>query len=83
MDQVRTLYLARERSFERGERFGREQQRKEFQRLLIAKGYLAGEADGVIGSKSRAAVRSYQNKSGLIVDGYPSVVVLKRLQRGA
>lgn len=57
-------------------------QRFELQRLLAARGFLRGKIDGRLGSGSRAAVRAYQKASGMAVDGYPSVVVLKRLQRG-
>jgi len=42
---------------------------------------LKGDADGVIGSGTRAALRSYQKASGLIVDGYPSVKLLEQLKR--
>ena len=58
-------------------------QRYELQRLLTAKGFLRGKIDGILGSGTRAAVRAYQRSSGLTVDGYPSVVVLKLLQRGS
>lgn len=57
-------------------------QRFELQRLLVARGLLRGEVDGVLGSGTRAAVRAFQKASGMAVDGYPSTVVLKRLQRG-
>ena len=58
-------------------------QRFELQRLLAAQGLLRGDADGILGSQTRAAVRAYQRATGMAVDGYPSVVVLKRLQRGS
>ena len=58
-------------------------QRFELQKLLAARGFLNGKIDGILGSGTRAAIRAYQKASGLTVDGYPSVVVLKRLQRGA
>ena len=57
-------------------------QRFEFQTLLASRGYLKGEADGVIGSGTRRAVRAYQKSRGLIVDGYPSVKLLEHLRRG-
>ena len=50
--------------------------------LLAARGFLRGEADGILGSQTRAAVRAYQRANGMAVDGYPSVVVLRHLQRG-
>ena len=57
-------------------------QRVELQTLLASKGYLKGEADGVIGSGTRAAVRAYQRARGLAPDGYASVKLLEHLKRG-
>ncbi len=57
-------------------------ERFELQRLLAARGLLKGKVDGILGSGTRAAVRAYQKASGMAVDGYPSAVVLKHLQRG-
>lgn len=34
-------------------------------------GYDAGEPDGVMGPNTRAALRAYQQASGLVADGYP------------
>ena len=56
-------------------------ERFELQRLLAARGLLRGEVDGVLGSRTRAAVRAYQKANGMAVDGYPSAVVLKHLRR--
>lgn len=58
-------------------------QRYELQRLLASRGFLNGKVDGIVGSGTRAAIRAYQRANGLEVDGYPSVVVLKHLQRGS
>lgn len=52
----------------------------EMQRLLGARGFNAGEPDGVIGSKTRGAVRAYQRANGLPADGYPSALILKHLR---
>jgi membrane-bound lytic murein transglycosylase B len=41
------------------------------QSRLNALGYDAGEADGVMGPNTRAALRAFQQSSGLIADGYP------------
>ncbi len=54
----------------------------EMQRLLGSRGFDAGEPDGVIGSKTRAAVRAYQRAQGLPADGYPSSLILKHLRGG-
>lgn len=56
--------------------------RKELQRRLTAKGFDAGAADGVLGSKSRAAIGAYQDRVGLPVTGEPSADLLARLRRG-
>jgi membrane-bound lytic murein transglycosylase B len=56
-------------------------QRMEFQKLLIAQGLLTGEPDGVIGPATLDAVKTYQRGKGLGVDGYPSLTLLKMLQR--
>lgn len=50
------------------------------QRLLSANGFDAGGADGVIGSKTRGAIKAFQKHAGLPADGYPSPGVLERLQ---
>lgn len=50
------------------------------QRLLTANGFDAGGADGVIGSKTRSALKAFQKHAGLPADGYPSAGVLERLQ---
>ena len=42
---------------------------KVLQGLLICHGYGTGGLDGVFGSKTTAAVKAYQTKSGLYVDG--------------
>lgn len=59
------------------------EQRTEFQRLLIARGLLAGEPDGVIGPATLEAVKTYQRSKGLGVDGFPSLTLLKLLQSEA
>ena len=56
-------------------------QAAELQRRLNALGYDAGVADGIPGSRTRAAVRAYQRAAGLPEDGYPSVSLLERLRR--
>jgi len=53
---------------------------KDMQRLLNQAGFDAGTPDGVIGSKTRSAVRSYQRAKGLPADGYPSALILKHLK---
>jgi len=43
-------------------------------------GYVVGTADGVIGPKSRAAIRAYQADSGLPTSGEPSRALYEKLQ---
>lgn len=42
---------------------------KTLQAALNARGYSCGTADGIFGSKTLAAVKSYQSKAGLTTDG--------------
>ena len=53
---------------------------KEMQGLLLSLGFNPGTPDGVIGSKTRAAIRAYQRKAKLPSDGYPTVVLLDGLR---
>ncbi|KPW64818.1 Type III helper protein HopAJ1 [Pseudomonas cannabina] len=53
----------------------------DLQKLLTAKGYSLGTADGVIGAMTRAAIRAYQKDQHLPPDGYASTVLLESLRR--
>jgi membrane-bound lytic murein transglycosylase B len=52
----------------------------ELQTLLNAQGVDAGEPDGILGSRTRAAVRAYQEQANLPTDGYPSFELLEQLR---
>ena len=52
----------------------------ELQQRLLSNGADPGKADGILGSKTREAVRTYQHKNGLITDGYASYVLLSTLR---
>lgn len=52
------------------------------QRALSAKGYNAGPADGIMGAKTRDAIRKYQAEKGLSVTGQPSMELQKSLTSG-
>ena len=52
----------------------------DIQRILTANGYDAGGADGIVGSKTRSALKSFQKAAGLPADGYPSMGALERLR---
>ena len=43
--------------------------RRELQTLLLQLGYDIGEADGIVGPKSRTAIGDLQRKSGVVADG--------------
>ena len=52
----------------------------EIQYRLNALGYTPGAADGLMGQRTRAAIRAFQQASGLPVDGRPSARVLASLR---
>ena len=54
--------------------------RKELQRLLTARGFDTGGADGVLGAKSQAAISAYQRSIGLPATGQPSMSLLASLR---
>lgn len=54
---------------------------KEIQRLLAARGYAVGEVDGLLGARTRAAVRDVQQKSGFTPDGFPRPRLLEILRK--
>lgn len=55
-------------------------ERRELQELLIRQGHDIGEADGIIGSRTRAAIEAFQASAGLPVDGRAGTRVLRALQ---
>lgn len=58
------------------------EQRRELQRLLIARGYNVGEPDGAVGSLTRAAIRDVEAKIGMPSTGRPGEKVLRALKGG-
>jgi len=56
-------------------------QRMELQRLLVAKGLMTGDPDGVIGPATLEALKTYQRSNGLPVDGFPSQTLLEKLRK--
>jgi len=54
----------------------------ELQQLLLNRGINAGKADGILGSKTKEAVRNYQHQNGLLADGYASYDLLSVLRNG-
>ena len=57
-------------------------QRIELQEILNSQGFDAGVVDGIVGIKTRDAVRGYQKAHSLPADGHPSVDLLSRLRSG-
>lgn len=58
------------------------EQRRELQRLLIARGYNVGEPDGAVGSLTRAAIKDVESKIGMDPTGRPGEKVLRALKGG-
>ncbi len=52
---------------------------RQVQTLLTRRGYDVGKIDGVIGLKTRAAVKDVQQKLGLPADSYPDAALLAKL----
>ena len=57
-------------------------ERREVQERLIERGFLNGDADGIVGSRTVAAIKAFQASAGLPADGYPSGRLLKALRGG-
>ncbi len=57
-------------------------ERRELQTLLLARGHDIGEADGLLGEKTRGAVRAEQTRLGWEVDGRAGQKLLKALRGG-
>jgi lytic murein transglycosylase len=55
---------------------------RELQQILEKRGYDVGRIDGVLGLKSRVAIRDTQIKFGLPADGWPTAELLTRLRAG-
>ncbi|MEG9861204.1 MAG: lytic murein transglycosylase [Parvularculales bacterium] len=56
------------------------EERKTLQRLLSAQGYDIGAIDGIIGTKTRAAIRHWQKAHGEPADGFPTVLTLNKIK---
>jgi lytic murein transglycosylase len=56
-------------------------ERVELQLWLIERGFYSGAADGILGSRTVEAIKSFQNSAGLSADGYPSLRLLTALRR--
>lgn len=56
---------------------------RQLQEKLNALGFDAGEADGVLGSGTRQAIRAFQQANKLVADGYPDTLVFNALGLGS
>ena len=65
----------------RGDRPLKRSERKEVQSILTKFGYNTGGIDGRLGSKSRAAIRAWQKRNGLVADGFASANLLEALRK--
>jgi len=57
-------------------------ERRELQRLLAARGHDIGEVDGMLGDKSRAAIKEEQARLGQTVTGRGGQKILQALRQG-
>jgi len=55
-------------------------ERYELQERLNGRGFAVGEADGRFGPRTRAAIRDFQARAGMLPDGFPSAELLERLR---
>jgi len=58
-------------------------ERRELQQLLIERGYDIGEADGIVGERTREAIKAFQASAGLPADGRAGTRVLRALKASA
>ncbi|MBM3356160.1 MAG: lytic murein transglycosylase [Betaproteobacteria bacterium] len=58
-------------------------ERREVQERLAARGYDVGEPDGIIGSRTRAAIEAFQKTAGLPVDGRAGRRMLSTLRNAS
>ncbi|MBB5752529.1 lytic murein transglycosylase [Prosthecomicrobium pneumaticum] len=55
-------------------------ERGDLQRALARRGHYSGAIDGKIGPGTRAAIRAYQARAGLVPDGWASAALLARMR---
>jgi membrane-bound lytic murein transglycosylase B len=56
---------------------------RDVQTRLHKLGYEVGEIDGKFGDIGQAALRGYQQRNGLVPDGYPTPAILARLRKSS
>jgi membrane-bound lytic murein transglycosylase B len=70
-------------SWPRDERPLSRTERLQFQGDLTKLGFDSGTPDGVLGRKSRAALRQYQKSKGMVPDGFATALLLETLDKDA
>jgi membrane-bound lytic murein transglycosylase B len=73
-DAVKHAWPRGERALSRGERIS-------FQADLNKTGFDCGTPDGVLGRKTRSALRQYQQAHHLPADGFPTASLLDALEK--
>ena len=68
-------------SWPRDERALSMTERYELQQLLARRGFDVGTPDGMLGPKTRTAIRNFEVATGQVPDGFPSSAVLDRLRQ--
>ena len=58
-------------------------ERNQFQNDLNSLGYDAGDTDGLLGRKTRNALKLYQKSKGFAADGFPTAALLTSLNSDA
>ncbi len=58
------------------------QESVELQQHLAKAGFYDGTIDGKIGPRSRAAIRAYQSRAGMVADGFAGLQLLQTLRSG-
>jgi lytic murein transglycosylase len=53
---------------------------RSLQAKLVQMGYSVGEIDGMVGDSLRSAVRAYQQRNGIVPDGYADLALLRRVE---
>jgi peptidoglycan hydrolase-like protein with peptidoglycan-binding domain len=56
-------------------------ERVELQLWLIERGFYQGAADGILGSRTVEAIKSFQSSAGIAADGFPSLRLLTALRQ--
>ena len=51
------------------------------QQELLDRGFNPGEPDGILGSRTRSALKAYQRQQGLPADGYPTAGLIEELSK--